>query len=542
MLCSLEGSGPNHPMRYFPLLLLASCLTSVPCLATIDDALTSYFEDVDGGAAPLIDGERLNRPGLLSKLYRDREYRSIWTADGPLAGQLDALLDAIERSTRHGLNPADYHLAALERLDAPSNPHDELLLELLASDAFLGQVKDRATGAVSPAELDPDWHVIDSEADPGRTLDQLAASGGAVLPALDALWPQSAEYGKLVAERARILALGQVEMVSVPPGPLLRPVDRGARVVLLKQRLLGPGQYSDSYDDTLKTAVVDFQRAAGLEPDGIVGEGTLEVLNATRSSWIDRIDANLERWRWLPRGVPDTYLRVNIADFDLRVIRHGDLQLSMAVIVGKPYRRTPVFTAAIAYMVFNPYWTVPAKLAVQDKLPVLRQNPATLAAQGFEVRPQGAEEFEPLTAVDWSAVTPATFHYLLRQRPGPLNALGQVKLMLPNPYSVYLHDTPSRDLFAKQERSFSSGCVRLSRPLDLARWVLDNDGQATSAERVRELAEGSQTVTVTLHTPLPAYIVYFTAFTDTTGRVVFRRDLYQRDAALVAALHEGPRA
>ncbi len=394
---------------------------------------------------------------------------------------------------------------------------------------------------MSPAALDPDWHVVESEVDPVALLERLAASGTALQPALDTLWPQIPEYRALVAERARILAMNEPEMTSVPPGPLLRLGDDGPRVARLKQRLLGPGEYSDRFDDALRTAVVAFQRAAGLEADGIVGEGTLDVLNATRSSWIDRIDANLERWRWLPRRVPDTYVRVNIAAFELRVIKNREDALDMNVIVGKPYRRTPVFTADIAYVVFNPYWNVPFKLAVQDKLPILKRDPAELAALGFEVRPEGQERFEPVTAVDWSGVTKGTFDYLLRQRPGPQNALGQIKFMLPNPYSVYLHDTPSRDLFARQERGFSSGCVRLSRPLDLARWLLENDGQTEMARQVQGLAERSDTVTVHLRAPLPAYIVYFTAFTNATGQVVFRRDLYRRDAALVAALREGPR-
>jgi murein L,D-transpeptidase YcbB/YkuD len=158
------------------------------------------------------------------------------------------------------------------------------------------------------------------------------------------------------------------------------------------------------------------------------------------------------------------------------------------------------------------------------------------------VRQDGGDDFLPVTSVDWGDVTPATFHYLLRQRPGPLNALGKVKLMLPNPYAVYLHDTPTRDLFLRQERSFSSGCVRLSRALELASWVLANDGQVETARRLPDIADSGATVTLHLASPLPTFLVYFTAFTDAAGEVVFRRDIYQRDAALIAALRKGSRS
>jgi murein L,D-transpeptidase YcbB/YkuD len=309
-------------------------------------------------------------------------------------------------------------------------------------------------------------------------------------------------------------------------------------VVALKDRLLGPGAHGAAFDAGLEEAVIAYQRAAGLEPDGIVGPGTLEALNATRFSWIDQIDANLERWRWLPRDLPPTHVRVNIAAYALRVFRGSEQPLAMDVIVGRPYRRTPVFTEAIKYLVVNPFWNVPPRIAVQDKLPDLKRDAAALAEQGFEVRLEGESEFLPVTTVDWTQIERDSFRHTLRQRPGPQNALGRIKLMLPNPYAVYLHDTPTRELFARQERSFSSGCVRLSRALDLARWVLENDGQPDTALALQALVDSGETRTLPLNTPLPTFLVYFTAFTDEAGEVVFRRDIYQRDAAVVAALHD----
>ncbi|MEQ8857429.1 MAG: L,D-transpeptidase family protein [Pseudomonadales bacterium] len=521
---------------------LASLIVILSCSALTAQATTSaeirgFFEGLDAGAGPTIGSQSLHHPARLSTIYRDRDHQPIWNGNGPLSGQVDALLRAIDVSTSHGLNGGDYHHRALTAL--PGGDRQSLAFELLATDAFLRQVRHRVSGAVSPRDLDPDWHIVPDEIDPVSVLDRALAGDGNVFGLLDGLWPDSDDYRRLVERRARILSLGEIEILQVPGGPLLKPGQSGDRVRLLKDRLLGPDQHSDLFDAELKAAVVDFQTSAGLEPDGIVGAATLEVMNASRFSWIDRIDANLERWRWLPRHEPDTYVRVNIAAFSLRVIQSGEDALRMDVIVGRPYRRTPVFSETIKYLVFNPYWNVPFKLAVEDKLPDLKRDPAPLAALGFEVRPAGQDRFVPVTEFDWSEVTRGNFRHLLRQHPGPKNALGQMKFMLPNDHAVYLHDTPSRELFGKKERGFSSGCIRLSRPLELAKWILDYDGRPEQAQRVAAIVDGGETTTVYLRKPLPTYLVYFTAFTDDTGEVVFRRDLYQRDAAVVAALRAG---
>ena len=207
----------------------------------------------------------------------------------------------------------------------------------------------------------------------------------------------------------------------------------------------------------------------------------------------------------------------------------------MNVIVGQPYRRTPVFTETIKYLVLNPYWNVPYSIATKDKLPLLKADAAAEAAKGFEAKPHGSDGFVPVDAVDWSGVTPRSFNVLLRQRPGEVNALGRMKFMLPNPFAVYLHDTPSRELFSRQERSFSSGCIRLERPSELAAWLLSREGHPDERNIVALLASGA-THTIYLRQPVPTYLVYFTAFTDDDGDVVFRRDIYGRDRVLIEAL------
>ncbi|WP_405232543.1 L,D-transpeptidase family protein [Lentisalinibacter salinarum] len=522
----------NRALVGLVLTALSLCASAAP---TTPDHIRNYLEGLDAGDFPTAGGQTLLEPELLSRVYRSRDHATIWLDGGPLAGQAPQLLTAIGESVGHGFNAERYHRSTIEQLMQAGDASSRLALELLMTDAFLAQALHRGRGAVFPPNLDADWQLPQAEVDAAALLLEMAGTGGDVAARLAALWPVDPEYAALVRRRAEIAATGDEMTARVAPGPLLRPGQSSDRVIMLKQRLMGPGDYTPEYDADLAREVKAFQLAAGLEPDGLVGEGTLEVLNATRSSWIDRIDANLERWRWLPRATPQTYIRVNIASYRLRAIENGETTLAMNVIVGKPYRRTPVFTETMKYLVFNPYWNVPFSIATKDKLPLLKADAAAEAAKGFDAKPRGSEVFVPVDAIDWTDVTRRGFDYLLRQRPGPQNALGQIKFMLPNPYAVYLHDTPSRELFAKQERSFSSGCVRLERPTALAQWLLAHDGHR-DAGRVDQLIASAETTTIYLRKPVPVYIVYFTAFLDDDGHFAFRRDIYERDRAIVEAL------
>jgi len=314
-------------------------------------------------------------------------------------------------------------------------------------------------------------------------------------------------------------------------------VDPRLEAVSRRLQLLGDlagYHFAGRYDSELVRAVRQFQSRHGLEPDGRIGENTLTALNVTPARRAEQVQVNLERWRWLRRPPQSRYLQINIAAFELRLVDGERTVLRKPVIVGLDYRQTPVFSDLVRYLVFNPSWTVPYRLAVLDKLPEIRRDPSYLEKYGFILYQAGSSAVVDPGTVDWSRVSIGRFPYRLVQQPGPWNALGQVKFMFPNRYGVYLHDTPSRELFSHAQRAFSSGCIRVADPLVLAETLLR--GQHWNRERIDAVLAAGATETVYLDQPVPIHIEYWTAWVDDAGLLQFRNDIYQRDGPLLAAL------
>ena len=284
-------------------------------------------------------------------------------------------------------------------------------------------------------------------------------------------------------------------------------------------------------------AVIDFQSRHGLEVDGVVGPATLAALNTSLEEKVKRIRLNLERWRWMPEDLGSRHVQVNIADFQLIAFEQGQVVLEMKIIAGRDYRQTPVFSDRISYMVLNPSWYVPQSIAVKDKLPLIKKNPGYLAQQRIKVYSSwkgDAKEINPYY-IDWSKVSASNFYYRLRQSPGPNNALGRIKFMFPNRFNVYLHDTPSRELFNKTNRTFSSGCIRIQYPEELALYLLKDDPR-WNQERLHKALNSMKEQSIRLLSPVPVHLLYWTVFVDNDGVVQFRNDIYGRDAQLAKAL------
>ena len=453
------------------------------------------------------------------------------------------LLARLQSAATDGLDPKDYPSKQLAGLAAAKSTDDKrslALVELFFSAAFLEYASDIKVGRFLPRKVDPNFFIE------GRTIDQMAALKG--LASADSLdrffsaWqPSNRGYAALRSALANYLVLADKgEWGSVPLGEALKPGMKDPRVPAIRTRLkrtdgVGPSSAeAEIYDDALVEAVKRFQARQGLESDGVIGASTIVAMNVPLQERIQSIVMAMERLRWMPEDLGQQYVIVNIAGFDLRRINGGNVEEHMAVVVGKPYTRTPVFSDRIRYIEFNPYWTVPPGIAANEELPKLRKNPASLSEQGFELV-RGNQVIDP-TSIDWSRYGSGNFPFQIRQRPGDNNALGHVKLMFPNEHNVYLHDSPARSLFSRNVRAFSHGCIRLARPLDLADQVLRAGGvSGWNRDRIDQVIGLGKNTVVSLQNPLPVHITYMTAWVD-GDFVNFRPDIYGHDAKLLAAL------
>jgi murein L,D-transpeptidase YcbB/YkuD len=499
-------------------------------------------------------GEPLLSLEALRLFYGARGHRPAWGDDGGVSPQIDILVAALHAADREGLRPADYHTAAIDdwlaRLRSaaraartrPAGAADDL--DLLLSDAFFLYATHLTSGRVNPASVEPEWNIA------GRARDLVFLLGSALdrghlSVTLEDLAPVREDYRLLrdaLASHRAVAAAGG--WPPVPEGAALRPGDRHPRVAALRRRLAATGELpaggdtaGEFFDAPLADALRRFQSRHGLDPDAVAGRRTIAALNAPAALRARQIEANLERLRWLPRDLGPRRLLVNIADFRLVLTEEGAPTLEMRVIAGRLARRTPFFTGEITSILLNPAWTVPVKIAIEDKLPLILDDRDYFKDHGFRVfAPSGSvwREIDP-DDVDWTRVSEKHFPYQLRQDPGPQNALGRIKFQVPNRHDIYLHDTPSRGLFARTERTFSSGCIRVERALDLAVRLLAGDPTWTR-ERIEKTIATGDTVSVPLPAPMPVYLLYWTAWVDRDGLLQFREDVYGRDDATLEAL------
>ncbi len=500
-------------------------------------------------------GEMICGIQLLPRAYRENDYRPLWRVTPSHHATADALLDAVAHATADGLDPADYHLASMQALmaditgrpwiDHRPSPERQADLDLMLTDAFLLFGSHLAAGRVNPETLHTDWIIHPDNVNLLPALDR-AIGRGEVAAALASLRPTYHGYRGLrrVLARLRDQAAG-AGWPTLVAGKALRPGDRNPAVALLRQRLVAsgdsgiPASGADPllFDRQLAADVERIQHRYGLKSDGIVGPNTYRELNVPVDARIRQVALNLERCRWLPGELGERHLIVNTADFSMQAVEHGRPVLQMRVVVGRPARRSPVFSARMRYLVLNPFWNVPTTIAVEDILPRQREDEGYMARHGihvFEGWRADAAELDPAT-VDWSEYGKDRFPFRLRQDPGPFNALGRIKFMFPNPFAVYLHDTPHRSHFNQTQRDFSSGCIRVESPLDLARWVLAEE-ENRPGERLAERLASGETQTIHIKRPVWVHLLYLTAFVDDAGRIQFRSDIYGRDRELQRAV------
>jgi L,D-transpeptidase YcbB len=481
------------------------------------------------------------RREALEAYYQTFGGELLWLA----SSRANALISRLKNAEADGLDPNDYPSKQLATISATGPSTDKrglAIIELYFSSAFLEYASDLKVGRFLPSKIDPNFFIESRTIDQQAALKDLAQTDS-IDRFFDAWQPPGPRYAALRTVLAKYRALAaKGGWNTIPLGESIRPGMSDPRIPAIRARLsltdgaggeVGAAE-GQLYGNALVEVVKRFQARQGLEGDGVIGSTTIVAMNVPVQERIKSIILAMERLRWMPENLGQQYLIVNIAGFELRRVNAGKVEERMAVVVGKPYHRTPVFSDRIRFLEFNPYWNVPPDIAVNEELPVLRRNPAGLSAQGFEVV-RGNQVSDP-SSVDWSSVGPGHFPYQLRQRPGPNNALGRVKFMFPNPHNVYLHDSPARNLFERNVRAFSHGCIRLSRPLDLAEQVLRVGGvQGWSKERINDVVASTKNTVVNLREPLPVHITYLTAWAD-DGVANFRQDIYGHDAKLLAAL------
>lgn len=485
--------------------------------------------------------ERSNAEEALLWFYAERGYAPAWV----WGDRLERLVAALEDLEKDGLDPELYRVSELRRTiaEAHMSPAGVACADLLATDAYLTAMMHLALGRLDPSEIEPIWRFTDSaamEAQRQRVIMLATAMMDDIEGAFDQVRPSTPQYRGLRAAYIDLLRRPPaVDRPTVPPGPLLREGDRDPRVRLLRERLLdgavdGSLQASDRqvYDAELVAAVVTFQRVHGLAPDGIVGPETLAAMNRPAPSMLEQIRVNLERMRWLAREPIVTGVIVDIAGAEIRYLRDGETVWSARTQIGRPSRQTPRLWSEVTHLTFNPSWTVPPTILRHDVLPQVRKDIGYLAENRMQVLDYRGNRLNP-EEIDWNDPS----GILLRQDPGPHNALGRVAIRFPNPFHVYLHDTPSQRIFERPQRQVSSGCVRVERPMELVDLLIE-DGSDAGPERAAELVAAGKTSNFYLTRPVPILVGYWTADVTADGNVVFRPDIYAQDEAIARALGE----
>ena len=490
------------------------------------------------GAAPIAAKH------VIYDIYERRDYRPAWR-NSELVRQL---YTQVLHAADHGLNPNDFHarqLARLVKARAESiDPERAADVEILCTDAMVRLFVTLRFGKLDPSSLDPAWNFsreIEAK-DPVDVFNHILVTGE-VSKSLAAAAPQNDFYRSLQAALGRYRHIREKGGWPVlPPGPVLKTGSHGPRVELLREwlRITGDLAAPDPadprlFDRGLEGAVQHFQMRHGIDTDGKAGPRTIHEINVPIQKRIDQIRVNLERMRWVFRDIPRDYLVVDIAGFHAYLLKDGKSIWSSRVQVGKPFHETPVFRDTMRYIELNPTWTVPPGILRKEILPAIRRDPAYLSHNNMVVLTRSGATVDPST-IDWAGTAGEGFPYMIRQQPGPNNALGRVKFMFPNKYMVYLHDTPSKGLFARPERAFSHGCIRVQRPIELALLLLEGEGWDRG--RIESVIASKKTTRVPLHRPLPVMLLYWTAEASDDGTVYFRKDLYDRDAPIIKGLDE----
>jgi len=533
-------------VRLCNLLCLFFMLLPMTVLAesSASEYIKQYMVQLKQSGELELEGIQIASRQVVPKLYERRDYSPVWSN----TESLQQLFNQIRLAYDEGLNPNDYNLDKLKELQlqlehSPQDPAMAATYDVLLSDALFRLTYHLMFGKVDPETFSSHWNLARdiNKRDPVEVM-QNAINDATIKQILDTVskfnLPQYANMKAGLKKYRELAELGGWN--TIVEGETLKYGMQDARVTELRKRLVVTGDLplekstGDTFDNDVEVAVKHFQVRHGLNDDGAVGPATLRALNVPIEQRIDQIRVNLERMRWVMHGLPDTFVVADIAGYELYYIRDAQLVWRTRTQVGKPYRETPVFRGLIEYMEFNPTWTVPPTILKKDILPKLKKNPAYLETKKLQVLTGSGKVVDPDT-IDWKKYTARNFPYILRQTPGPHNALGQVKFIFPNKHFVFIHDSPSRNLYNRTTRTFSSGCIRVENPLKLAEYLLEEkpDWDRT---RIDKVIDAGKTRRVHLDEKIPVLLFYWTVTIEQDGSVRFKEDPYGRDDRVLASL------
>jgi murein L,D-transpeptidase YcbB/YkuD len=489
---------------------------AAPTLSAADAAVVDQLRNLSSGKYDRIVGNKKDRT-IVDAFYSGRDYAPLWITDGKVNERGKAVIAYLGHVDQDGLDPADY---PVPNFSALSEPGDLAEAELKLDMTIITYAHHASTGRVHWSRVSSDIYYTLTAPEPADVLAAMVEAKD-MAKALDAYEPRTAGYLALKAKLAEIRAgKGDAKKTPIANGAAPKVGASDDRVPLLRERLNVSGDGS-TFDKPLADAMKKYQQEHKLRVTGTLTQETIDALNGhTPDKPVDIILANMERWRWMPHDLGNTYVIVNLADFTLRVMHDGKPYWTTRIVDGKPEMPTPIMQAEMKYITINPTWNVPPSIVNHEYLPALQQDPTVLDRMGLKVgkNPDG------------------TVH--IWQPPGDHNALGRIRFNFPNKFLVYQHDTPDKYLFANDKRAYSHGCMRVQDPQKYAEVLLSlvrpNDGY--TLERIKKMIDAGGEQDIQLPTFIPVNLTYQTAFVDDDGKLQFRDDVYGRDRQLLAIL------
>ncbi|OOG77405.1 murein L,D-transpeptidase [Algoriphagus sp. A40] len=519
----------------------------------VSDQLRTILEQENQGGQLILQGKALANMAEIHVFYDGRNFEEAWSANGILLERAYELRFEIRQSKFDGLNPEDYYSTLIDsffqkfesnKKSGVANDLGEVAqLDLLLTDGFFKLAAHLERGKVDPGQLGSDWEISrkSQKADLTALLLQ-AVQSNEIRRNLESLYPDFTIYRKgreVIRALDELRKQDSLDWKNIKVDKAIKVGDSHNAIPAIRERLqfwghLSAYTYADPkfYDSTLFIGVKSFQARNGMEPDGAIGKNTAAGLNSSPTSLMDKAAVNMERLRWLPDTVREAeFILVNIANYQLDYLKNLDTLLSAKVIVGKQYHESPIFTAPMSYIVFSPYWNIPPSITKSEIIPAVRRNPSYLSQKNMEVVTNAGKHVDP-NSVNWSS---RSFPYMIRQKPGGSNSLGLVKFMFPNSHNVYIHDTPARTLFAKEDRALSHGCIRIQDPAKFAE-ILLKDVPGWTPEKIDNAMHHTEEQIVRLPRKIPVVLVYLTFWADSKGQPHFRQDIYDRDEEVLELL------